>query len=586
MENVMFKGMPASPGIAEGKVFVVGKEKKISVLPKPISDADIHLEIAKFENALLKTREEIENIQKHIQTQTGTEHAEIFEAHLLLLEDRMLIEEVVMRLRNEKVCVEYIVSDIMEKYARAFSELEDEYMRERISDIEDVSKRILRKLFNIEKKTLKNLSEPAIIIAHDVSPSDIAVMPKDKALGFATETGSRTSHTAIMARGLEIPAVVGIEHITNDIQQDDWVILDGNRGVIYINPDSFIRTKYEEEKIRLKEFEKELFSLHDLSSKTKDDFKIVLAGNIELPEEVSSVFTYGGEGIGLYRTEFLYLNRKDLPTEEEHYESYKRIAAVFTPVHIIIRTLDLGGDKIAPQMNIPPESNPYMGWRAIRFCLAVPGIFKMQLKGILRASFLGNIKIMYPMVSDVEEVIKAGRLLQDAKDELDAKGLPYDKDIEVGVMIETPAAVMTADIIAPYVKFFSIGTNDLIQYSLAIDRANEKVAYLYKPAHPGVIRMIKNVIDVGHKNGIWVGMCGEMASEPLYSILLIGLGLDQLSVSPIMIPEIKKIIRSTTIQEAKQIADTCLGMNDSEQIESFLKEKLKPIIPKIATDWG
>lgn len=586
MENVMFKGMPASPGIAEGKVFVVGKEKKISVLPKPISDADIHLEIAKFENALLKTREEIENIQKHIQTQTGTEHAEIFEAHLLLLEDRMLIEEVVMRLRNEKVCVEYIVSDIMEKYARAFSELEDEYMRERISDIEDVSKRILRKLFNIEKKTLKNLSEPAIIIAHDVSPSDIAVMPKDKALGFATETGSRTSHTAIMARGLEIPAVVGIEHITNDIQQDDWVILDGNRGVIYINPDSFIRTKYEEEKIRLKEFEKELFSLHDLSSKTKDDFKIVLAGNIELPEEVSSVFTYGGEGIGLYRTEFLYLNRKDLPTEEEHYESYKRIAAAFTPVHIIIRTLDLGGDKVAPQMNIPPESNPYMGWRAIRFCLAVPGIFKMQLKGILRASFLGNIKIMYPMVSDVEEVIKAGRLLQDAKDELDAKGLPYDKDIEVGVMIETPAAVMTADIIAPYVKFFSIGTNDLIQYSLAIDRANEKVAYLYKPAHPGVIRMIKNVIDVGHKNGIWVGMCGEMASEPLYSILLIGLGLDQLSVSPIMIPEIKKIIRSTTIQEAKQIADTCLGMNDSEQIESFLKEKLKPIIPKIATDWG
>ncbi len=586
MENVMFKGMPASPGIAEGKVFVVGKEKKISVLPKPISDADIHLEIAKFENALLKTREEIENIQKHIQTQTGTEHAEIFEAHLLLLEDRMLIEEVVMRLRNEKVCVEYIVSDIMEKYARAFSELEDEYMRERISDIEDVSKRILRKLFNIEKKTLKNLSEPAIIIAHDVSPSDIAVMPKDKALGFATETGSRTSHTAIMARGLEIPAVVGIEHITNDIQQDDWVILDGNRGVIYINPDSFIRTKYEEEKIRLKEFEKELFSLHDLSSKTKDDFKIVLAGNIELPEEVSSVFTYGGEGIGLYRTEFLYLNRKDLPTEEEHYESYKRIAAVFTPVHIIIRTLDLGGDKVAPQMNIPPESNPYMGWRAIRFCLAVPGIFKMQLKGILRASFLGNIKIMYPMVSDVEEVIKAGRLLQDAKDELDAKGLPYDKDIEVGVMIETPAAVMTADIIAPYVKFFSIGTNDLIQYSLAIDRANEKVAYLYKPAHPGVIRMIKNVIDIGHKNGIWVGMCGEMASEPLYSILLIGLGLDQLSVSPIMIPEIKKIIRSTTIQEAKQIADTCLGMNDSEQIESFLKEKLKPIIPKIATDWG
>ncbi|MBA2124346.1 phosphoenolpyruvate--protein phosphotransferase [bacterium Unc6] len=586
MENVMFKGMPASPGIAEGKVFVVGKEKKISVLPKPISDADIHLEIAKFENALLKTREEIENIQKHIQTQTGTEHAEIFEAHLLLLEDRMLIEEVVMRLRNEKVCVEYIVSDIMEKYARAFSELEDEYMRERISDIEDVSKRILRKLFNIEKKTLKNLSEPAIIIAHDVSPSDIAVMPKDKALGFATETGSRTSHTAIMARGLEIPAVVGIEHITNDIQQDDWVILDGNRGVIYINPDSFIRTKYEEEKIRLKEFEKELFSLHDLSSKTKDDFKIVLAGNIELPEEVSSVFTYGGEGIGLYRTEFLYLNRKDLPTEEEHYESYKRIAAAFTPVHIIIRTLDLGGDKVAPQMNIPPESNPYMGWRAIRFCLAVPGIFKMQLKGILRASFLGNIKIMYPMVSDVEEVIKAGRLLQDAKDELDAKGLPYDKDIEVGVMIETPAAVMTADIIAPYVKFFSIGTNDLIQYSLAIDRANEKVAYLYKPAHPGVIRMIKNVIDIGHKNGIWVGMCGEMASEPLYSILLIGLGLDQLSVSPIMIPEIKKIIRSTTIQEAKQIADTCLGMNDSEQIESFLKEKLKPIIPKIATDWG
>jgi phosphotransferase system enzyme I (PtsI) len=575
----MLKGIPASPGVAIGRAFLLGKEKEISVSPRPISEAEVPLEIAKFENALLQARKEIENIQQQVKTNTGTEHAEIFQAHLLLIEDRVMIEEVITRLRAEKLCVEYIVSSLIKNYSQIFSKLDDEYMRERVADIEDVGKRILWKILNIHRTTPNDLQEPSIIIAHNISPSDTAIMPKDKVLGFATDVGSRTSHTAIMARGLEIPAVVGLEHIVQDVNSGDLVILDGSHGIVYINPDKLIIAKYEGEKKRFAEFEKELLSFQTLPCQTKDNHRITLAGNIELPDEIRSVLAHGGEGVGLYRTEFLYLNRTDLPTEEEHYESYRKIVVDLKPNPVIIRTLDLGGDKIATQMGISNEANPYLGWRAIRFCLAVPEIFKTQLSGILRASSLGEIKIMYPMVSDVEEVLQADRILDEVKQELTSKGIQYNSSIEVGVMIETPAAAMTVDIIAPHVKFFSLGTNDLIQYSLAVDRANERVAYLYKPLHPGILRMIKNVIDVGHRNGIWVGMCGEMASEPLYAVLLVGLGIDELSVSPIMIPEIKRVIRSMTMEEVVQIAQISLDMKSSEQIEEFLKKKLKAIIP-------
>ena len=580
MPETILKGIPASPGITIGKAYLVDSED-ITVSRRKITEDDLPDEINRFQEALVKTRSEILKIKEKISKDMGAEHGEIFSAHLLVLEDTMLIEEVIVKMKKDKIGVEYIFLEVLKKYIRTFSKMDDEYLRERISDINDVGKRILHNLLGAKQVSLADLKEKVVIIAYDLSPSDTAVMHKKNVIGFATDIGGRTSHTAIMAKSLEIPAVVGLERITKLVQNGDDIIVDGTRGVIVVTPQKKTLEKYLSEKKKYVELEKELSTLKNLPSETLDGHKIELSANIELPEEIQSVIKHGADGIGLYRSEYFYMNRVDLPTEEEQYKAYKDVAKKMLPKSVIIRTMDLGGDKFLSQLEIPREMNPFMGWRAIRFCLARPDIFKVQLRAILRAATSGNLKIMYPMISGLEELKEANSILEEVKDELSKEKIPFSKDIEVGAMIEIPSAALTADILAKEVDFFSIGTNDLIQYALAVDRVNEKIAYLYEPAHPAVLRLIKNVIDNGHKEGIWVGMCGEMAGDPALTIILIGLGLDEFSTSPILLPEIKKIIRAVKLSDARELAAKALTLNTGKEIENFAKRKLKEIAPDI-----
>ncbi|MCG2704794.1 MAG: phosphoenolpyruvate--protein phosphotransferase [Candidatus Omnitrophica bacterium] len=580
MSETILKGIPAAPGIIVGKAYLVDSED-ITVSRRRIKDDDLPDEINRLQDALVKTRGEILKIKEKISKDMGAEHGEIFSAHLLVLEDTMLIEEVIAKMKKEKVGVEYVFLDVLRKYINTFSKMDDEYLKERISDISDVGKRILRNLLGAKQISLADLKEEVVIVAYDLSPSDTAVMHKKNVIGFVTDIGGRTSHTAIMAKSLEIPAVVGLEKITKIVQNGDVVIVDGHRGLIIVNPQKKTLDRYNAEKKKYGQLEKELSSLKNLPCETLDGRRIELSANIELPEEMQSVIKHGANGIGLYRSEYFYMNRPDLPSEDEQYKAYREVAKKLSPKPVIIRTMDLGGDKFLSQLEIPREMNPFMGWRAIRFCLARPDIFKVQLRAILRASVSGNLKIMYPMISGIEELRGANALLDESKNELRKEKTPFNKNIEVGAMIEIPSAALTSDILAKEVKFFSIGTNDLIQYALAVDRVNEKIAYLYEPAHPAVLRLIKNVINNGHKENIWVGMCGEMAGDPALTIILVGLGLDEFSTSPILLPEIKKIIRSVKFSDAKKIAIKALTLNTGREVEDFARQRLKELLPDL-----
>ena len=576
-EKIQLKGIPAAPGIAIGPAYKLGKEE-FNIIPQDIKEDQIPLQIQLFEEAIIKTRKEILNLQKKISEEMGHDTAEIFDAHLLVLEDRMLIEEVINTLKKERLNVAYVFSKVLKKYVNVFSKIEDEYLRERIIDVNDIGKRILRNLLGKTHSKLDGVKEPVIVVSADLSPSDTASMHKNDVRGFVTDIGSKTSHTAIMAKSLEIPAVVGTEEATDKIKAGDILIVDGTNGVVIINPDEKTLEFYRKEAVKYKDIGKRLVGLRKIVAQTVDGRKIEVAANLELPSEIPAIKQYGAEGIGLYRTEFFYMNRKDLPTEDEHFEAYKHVANLMKPDPVTIRTLDLGGDKFISQLQVPHEMFPFLGWRAIRFCLARPDIFKIQLRAILRASVFGKLRIMYPMISGIEEIRQANSLLEEAKKELKAEKFLFDENIEVGTMIEVPSAALTADLLARESDFFSIGTNDLIQYALAIDRANEKVAYLYEPAHPAVLRMIKTVIDAAHNSGIWVGMCGEMAGDPAFVPMLIGLGLDEFSMSPFSIPEVKQVICALTMDTARKIADEGLKLSTGKEVEEFNHRKLRDIL--------
>jgi phosphotransferase system enzyme I (PtsI) len=575
---ITLKGIPAAPGIAMGKALPFDSES-VTVPRRPITESQVSIEVLRLEEALIKTRHQILDIQRQLSEDLGQEHAEILNAHLLVLEDQALREEIIHGLKSQLLNVEAIFNDVIRRHLKAFSKTQDEYLRERTADIEDVRKRVLRNLLGTQQDTLSQLDQPVVLVARDLSPSETAQMHKQHVLAFVTDIGGRTSHTAIMAKSLEIPAVVGLAVATKRIQKSDFMIVDGTRGEVIIDPDPPTVKRYEVEQRRNQELSRQLLQLKDLPAETLDHHRVVLSANIELPDEVPSVLAHGANGIGLFRTEFLYINRGDFPTEEEQYQAYVSVAEQVKPQPVIIRTMDLGGDKFFSPLQLPKEMNPFMGWRAIRLSLARPDIFRIQLRAILRASVQGNLKLMYPMISGIEELRRSNEIFREVRQELEREGIPFDPDLEVGAMIEVPSAAMTCDLLAPEVDFFSIGTNDLIQYALAVDRVNEKIAYLYEPTHPAILRLIKRIIDVGHAAKIWVGMCGEMAGEPALTLLLLGLGLDEFSTSPVQLPIVKQVIRSVEHSFATSVVEQALALRTGKEVEAFLLASLKQVAP-------
>ncbi|MDK2879409.1 MAG: phosphoenolpyruvate-protein phosphotransferase system enzyme [Thermoanaerobacteraceae bacterium] len=574
----MLKGIAASPGIEIGKAYVL-KEQKVTINRENIADNMVEKEIKRLEEAIVKSKDQLEKIKEKAERELGQDKAEIFGAHLMVLEDPVFLDEIKAKIRETRITAENAVSIVSQNYIEMFNNMEDEYLKERAADVKDVSDRIIKNILGVPIETLANISEKVIVIAKDLTPSDTAQMNKQKVLAFATDMGGRTSHTAIMARSLEIPAVVGLVDISGQAAAGDVIIVDGNKGVVYINPDEKTLKEYEKLKQDYIKYRQELKQLKDLPGETRDRARRVeLSANIGTPKDVKGALENGAEGVGLYRTEFLYMDRENLPSEEEQFKAYKEVAESMAPRPIIIRTLDIGGDKKLPYLEMPDELNPFLGWRAIRMCLDRPHILKTQLRAILRASHYGNLKIMYPMVSRAEEIRKANAILEEARQELRAEGIPFDENLEVGIMVEIPSAAVIADILAKEVDFFSIGTNDLIQYTLAVDRMNEHISILYEPLHPAVLRLIKNVIDASHKAGKWTGMCGEMAGDVTAAPILLGMGLDEFSMSASSIPQVKKIIRSLSYDEAKQIAEKALSLERPEEIREMVEgviQKLK-----------
>lgn len=567
----VLKGIGVSRGIGIGKAIIVDKNI-ISIPHYSLKPANIKRELKRLTTALSKTKKEIKEITLNLDPKINKDVFFILEAHILFLEDKTFLKRCINTIKKEKINAEWAIEKIVKEIKESFEKITDEYIRERIRDVEHVFTRVLKNFQreNLKKKTPSN----GIIIANDLSPADTAQFKRDFIFGIATDMGSKTSHTAILARALNIPAVVGLERITTVIEPGDTVIVDGGKGIAIINPTMEVVNEYLRNQRKLIKEEKQIKKLSALKSQTSDGVKIKLMANLELLDELDSVIKSGAEGIGLFRTEFLYLNRENLPEEEEHFNVYKTLAERLNPMPVIIRTVDIGGDKLNKILNIEKETNPALGLRAIRLCLKNTELFKTQLRGILRASAYGNIKILLPMIADINEVRQAKSFINEIKSELKLKGFGFNKNIPVGVMIETPSASVIPDIIAKEVDFFSIGTNDLIQYSLAIDRSNEHVAYLYNPLHPAILRFIKNIINAGNNAKIEVNLCGEMAGDAFFIPILIGLGLRQFSMDPQYIPLAKRIINKLNLKETGRIANDALKMSNSQDIAELLKKKL------------
>ncbi len=580
--EIILNGIPVSAGVCRGKILVLGRPHDEEPPRRMLADAQVPGELQRLQQALLQTRQQILEVQEKVRAGLATKDADIFDAHLLVLEDPSVLEEVMRLVQQEKVNVEHAYHMVAEKFACALAGVNDEYLRERAADMRDVAGRLLNNLLGRpDHIDLRHLREPCIIISHDLPPSTTAQFDRSKVLGFATDSGSKTSHTAIMARSMRIPAVVGLKNASKELATGDHVLLDGYNGVIIINPTDQTLFEYGQLERRQADRAVQLFALKDQPAITLDGVRIMLSANIERDAESGAVRESGADGVGLFRTEFLFLNRDTMPTEEEQYESYRQVAAAAKPHSVIIRTLDLGGDKFATYIDTTAEANPMLGWRAIRFCLHQPDIFRAQLRAILRASAEGNVKLMYPMISGVDELTQANALLDESKAALRTSGTPFDENLEIGTMIEIPSAVIIADALARRVKFFSIGTNDLIQYSLAVDRLNEKIAPLYEPTHPAILRLIKLTTEAGRRNGIWTGVCGEMASDPVLVPLLLGLGVDELSVVPVMLPSVKHLIRRLKMSEAKALAEFALGCDSGAEILARAQALVRQCAPDL-----
>jgi phosphotransferase system enzyme I (PtsI) len=564
-QEIRFQGAGVSPGIARGLVHVV-RDDGDEVVRYRIQPAQIAKEIGRFEAALIQTRAQILEMQERIAASIGAKDAGIFDAHLLVVEDRTLIDEVLRKLEADLSNVEFVFQEVAAHYVETLSKIDDPYLRERALDIQDVTRRVIRNLQGKAPKSFLAVTEPHILVAHNITPSDTATMNREHVLGLATDLGSRTSHTAIMARSLGIPAAVGLHNVTEKLETGQQVLLDGYSGLLILNPTPETLWHYGELEHKKVQVAAELTGLRETKSTTRDGRHIVLSANIELPTDVEAVPRNGAEGIGLYRTEFLYLNRSTLPSEEEQYATYRKVGEQVHPHPLIIRTFDLGGDKLAGSMDVGDELNRFMGWRAIRFCLENLDMFKAQLRAIIRASALGNVKIMFPMISGLEELRRAVAVFDECKAELKSEGQDFGEEMEVGAMIEIPSAAMCADRLAREVDFFSIGTNDLIQYTIAVDRVNERISHLYEPTHPAVLRLLKMVADAAHAHKIWVGVCGEMAGDLALVPLLLGLGIDELSVGATLVPRVKRAVQTLTHSECQQLLKDVLEMDTSSEI--------------------
>lgn len=577
----IFRGIPVSAGVCRGKLLVLGRTRH-EINQRQLAESELPEEVSRLERALVETRHQILEVQRRVSEAMGADEGSIFDAHLLVLEDRTLIDEVVRVIQNQKVNAEFAFHAVAERYATSLAAIEDDYLRERAADMRDVTMRVLNNLLGVKDEVdLRYLKEPCIIIRHDLTPSNTAQLDKRNVLGFATDVGSKTSHTAIMARSLRIPAVVGLRDISEHLQTGQYALLDGINGVIIVNPTDQTLFEYGELLRKQVSLQEKLRDILPKPAVTLDGQRIFLSANIERAEDAEQVKVNGAEGVGLFRTEYLFINRGHPPSEEQQYQAYHAAAAALKPLPVVIRTLDLGGDKFLAHMPSPRELNPFLGWRAIRFCLQERDIFREQLRAILRASAEGNIKMMYPMISGLDELNQANALVEEYKAELRQEQIPFDEQLEIGAMIETPSAAIVADSLAKRLKFLSIGTNDLIQYSLAVDRMNEKIAHLYEPTHPAIVRLIKTTVDAAHRNKVHVSVCGEMASDPVLTALLIGLGIDELSTAPPLVPPVKFMIRRLKLSEARELADFALECESSSEILGRCQDLARQVAPSL-----
>ncbi len=578
--EITVQGISASQGIAYGQIFVF-IQSDVEVPNYQVDPDKRGAEIARFEKALVATRQQISKIKNEVEKNLGAEEAMIFDAHLLVLEDQALIGETIRDFEKTGRNIETCFNQISSRYIQAFSEIDDEYLRERAGDIRDVAQRVLQNLLGQAENSLSRLADKRIVVATDLSPSDSASFDRGQALALVTDSGSRTSHAVIVARSMKVPAVVGVRDLTTRVKNGDWAIVDGYDGVVILNPSEATLFRYGKIREQKKTFESRLLQANDQPAVTLDGVKVSLMANLERVDELPMVREYRAQGIGLYRTEYLFLNSARLPTEQEQFVAYQTVVKALAPHPVIIRTLDIGGDKpMASDPHLfPKEDNPFMGFRAIRFCLVHTDIFKDQLRAILLASAFGKVQLMYPMISGAEELAKANAVLAECKAELKARGQVFDEKLEVGAMIEIPSAAVTVDLLAQQCAFFSVGTNDLIQYLLAIDRVNDRIAHLYEPTHPAVIRTLKQIVDEAHRNGVPVSVCGEMAGDPVYAPLLLGLGVDGLSMTPTWLPSVKFLVRAMTMADARALAAEALTMASPKEIyakcDAFYRDRVK-----------